>query len=115
MGVESKAYHEERVLRLRVFELERCAGRRGRVVRVEGSRRLRREELAEACCHKGSGARTTRGEGVDSRCDCAVSTPDGDGRATTASGGWGVRTAVENRACECPENEWPQLSRARRA
>jgi hypothetical protein len=60
-------------------------------------------------------ARAIKGVGVDSRGDCEVSSPDDDRRARTVSGSMGVRIAVENRACECPENEWPQLSRARTA
>ena len=48
-------------------------------------------------------ARAIKGVGVDSRGDSEVSVADGDGTARAASGGMGVRMAVENRACECRE------------
>lgn len=83
-------------------------------MRVEGRGGFGGRRWLKAAVTK-EAARAIKGVGVDSRGDSEVSVTDGDGTARAASGGMGVRMAVENGACECPENEWPQLSRARRA
>jgi hypothetical protein len=52
-----------------------------------------------------------KGVYVGRRSGCNVSTPEDVRRVKAAWCGMGVRLAVENRECERPENEWPQLAR----
>jgi hypothetical protein len=72
-----------------------------------------RLEAAEEEQSAGRGAAATKetaravvGAGADGCCSCSVGSADGGEGGRRATGAWcgmGVRMAVENRACECPE------------
>jgi hypothetical protein len=83
------------------------------VVRVEARGGFGGRRWLKAAVTK-EAARAIKGVGVDSRGDSEVSVTDGDGTARAASGGMGVRMAVENRGANAALRMKPQLKRARR-